>query len=166
MCPHRWTVRAQSLKSILDNYEALCATWDEAIEIAKDTETKSRLIGVSSQMVKFDYFFGLMLRELILNHTDNLSRTLQKTNISAAQGQSVVKLTVNTLQKIRNNQNFELFWKKVKFARYFRPSITSQRKVPRRFDHGTADPEYPSSPFDHYKIIHFESLDLITSCIY
>ena len=24
LCPHRWTVRAQSLKSILDNYEALC----------------------------------------------------------------------------------------------------------------------------------------------
>ena len=64
LCPHRWTVRAQSLKSILDNYEALCATWDEAIEIAKDTETKSRLIGVSSQMVKFDYFLGLCLESL------------------------------------------------------------------------------------------------------
>ena len=50
-----------------------------------------------------------MLGELILNHTDNLSRTLQKTNISAAQGQSVAKLTVITLQKIRNDQSFELF---------------------------------------------------------
>ena len=107
LCPHRWTVRAQSLKSILDNYEALCATWEEALDIAKDTETKSRIIGVSTQMKKFDYFFGIMLGELILNHTDNLSRTLQKTTISAAQGQSVAKLTVATLQKIRNDNDFE-----------------------------------------------------------
>ena len=54
-----------------------------------------------------------MLGELILNHTDNLSRNLLKTNTSAAQGQSVAKFTVNTLQKIRNSQSFELFWKKV-----------------------------------------------------
>ena len=76
LCPHRWTVRAQLLRSILDNYEALCTTWEKAIEIAKDTEMKSRIIGVSSQMEKFDYFYGVMLGELILNHTDNLSCTL------------------------------------------------------------------------------------------
>ena len=169
LCPHRWTVRAQSLKSILDIYEALFVTWDKAIEIAKDTETKSRLIGVSSQMNKFDFFFGLMLGELILNHTDNLSCTLQKTNISAAQGQSVAKLTVITLQKIRNDQSFELLWKKVEnkasLLGISDPQLPHKRKAPRRLDHGTAAPEYPSSPFDHYKIIYFESLDLITNYI-
>ena len=110
-----------------------------------------------------------MLGDLILNHTDNLSCTLQKTNISAAQGQSVAKLTVNTLQKIRNDQSFELLWKKVEnkasLLGISDPQLPRKRKVPRRFDHGTAAPEYPSSPFDHYKIIYFESLELITYCI-
>ena len=87
----------KSIKSILDNYEILCATWEEAIEIAKDTETKSMLIGVSPQMEKYDYFYGLMLGELILSHTDNLSCTLQKTNISTVQGQNVAKLTMISL---------------------------------------------------------------------
>lgn len=169
LCPHRWTVRAQSLKSILDNYEALCATWEEAVDIAKDTETKSRILGVSTQMEKFDYFFGLMLRELILSHTDNLSCTLQKTTISAAQGQSVAKLTVTTLRKIRNDNSFELFWQKVvnraNSLSVADPQLPRKRKAPRRFEHGSAAPEFPSNPFEHYKIIYFEALDLITSCI-
>ena len=66
--PHRCTVRAQSLNSILDNYEVLCATWDEAIEIAKDTEMKSRSIGVSSQMVKFDYFWAYAWKAYVEPH--------------------------------------------------------------------------------------------------
>ena len=70
---------------------------------------KSRIIGVSLQMEKFDYFYGVMLGELILTHTDNLSCTLQKTNISAAQRQNVAKLTVSTLRKIRDDHSFELF---------------------------------------------------------
>ena len=44
LCPHRWTVRAQSLKSILDNYEILCSTWAESLDVVKDTEMKSRII--------------------------------------------------------------------------------------------------------------------------
>ena len=114
-------------------------------------------------MDKFDFFFELMLGELILNHTDNSSCTLQKVNIS---GQSVAKLTVITLQKIRNDQSFELFLKKVENKASLLGISDPQlhrKKAPRRFAHGTAAPEYPSSPFDHYKIIYFESLDLITN---
>ena len=38
LCPTRWTVRADSLLSILDNYSVLLNTWEEAIEVARDTE--------------------------------------------------------------------------------------------------------------------------------
>ncbi len=110
LCPHRWTVRAQALKSILDNYEVLCATWAESLDIVKDTEMKSRLIGVSTQMTTFQYLYGVMLGELILNHTDNLSRTLQKHDISAAEGQEVADLTVQTLNRIRSDDSFGRSW--------------------------------------------------------
>ena len=91
--------------------------------------------------------FGLMLGELILNHTDNLSCTLQKTTISAAQGQSVAKLTVNTLQKIRNDQSFELFWKNVENKASLLGISDPQYLVKEKFlgdlfYHGTAAPEY------------------------
>jgi len=104
LCPTRWTVRADDLKSVLDNYVVLQETWDEAVEAVKDTESKARILGVSAQMQTFQFFYGVVLGELILRHCDNLSRTLQKESISAAQGQEVADLTVKTLMSIRFDQ--------------------------------------------------------------
>ncbi len=42
LCPTRWTVRADSLASIVSNYAVLQDTWVEAMTIARDTETKAR----------------------------------------------------------------------------------------------------------------------------
>ena len=113
LCPHRWTVKAESLKSILDNYDALRETWEISISNIKDTEMKSRIIGVSTQMETFKYLYGIMLGHLILSHSDNLSRTLQKSNISAAEGHEVAHVVVQPLEKLRTDDSFELYWKKV-----------------------------------------------------
>ena len=59
LCPTRWTVRADTLKSILDNYNVLLVLWDESLEHVKDTEMKARIQGVAAQIMKFDYFFGV-----------------------------------------------------------------------------------------------------------
>ena len=55
LCPTRWTVRAESLKSVLDNYKALQATWTMAVEVVKETEMKCRIIEVMSQMKTFNF---------------------------------------------------------------------------------------------------------------
>ena len=73
---------------------------------------KAHIHGVRSQMQQFDFFWGVILGELILQHTDNLSRMLQKADISAAEGQKVAGLTVKTLQSLRTDSNFQLFWEK------------------------------------------------------
>ena len=57
LCLTRWTVRADALKSVMENYDVLQSTWDEALSIVKDTEGKARIIGVASQMETFDFFF-------------------------------------------------------------------------------------------------------------
>ena len=69
----------------------------ESLQVVKDTEMISRMIGVSTQMETLHYLYGVTLGELILQHTDNLSRTLQKSDISAAQGQEIAGLTIKTL---------------------------------------------------------------------
>ena len=69
VCPTRWTVRADSLHSIFENYTALFSTWEEAIDAAKDTESKARIQGVSSQMNTFNFLFGTFLAEMVLRHT-------------------------------------------------------------------------------------------------
>ena len=47
-----------------------------------------------------------MLGELILHHSDNLSKTLQASHISAAEGQKIATMMVKTLQSIRKDGNF------------------------------------------------------------
>ena len=70
LCPTRWTVHADSLLSIIENYSVLHNTWDEALEISRDTEMKARILRVQSQMMKFGFLFGVVLGEIILRHTD------------------------------------------------------------------------------------------------
>ena len=59
-------------------------------------DVKGRIIGVQTQMQQFSLLFGLKLCERILNITDNLSKTLLKKSLSAAEAQDVTELTVTT----------------------------------------------------------------------
>ena len=43
LCPTRWTVRAEALTSIADNYAALQKTWDSALDVTKDAEMRARI---------------------------------------------------------------------------------------------------------------------------
>ena len=106
-------MRADSLASIITNYAALQRTWEEAMDIARDTETKARIGGVAAQMTKFDFLFGVILGELLLCHTDNLSKTLQNKSTSAAEGQHVGRMVIDTIQSLRSDESFDLFWTKV-----------------------------------------------------
>ena len=87
LCPTRWTVRAEALASMADNYNALMQTWDAAKDATRDTEMKARIGGVAAQMESFDFFFEVELGRKLLNMVDKL-----------------------TFQSIRSDQCFDLFW--------------------------------------------------------
>ena len=57
LCPTRWTVKANSLKSVLDNFKPLTQLWEDSLETNLNSEIKSRIIGMKTQMRAFDYFF-------------------------------------------------------------------------------------------------------------
>ena len=59
-------------------------------------------------MGKFDFYFGVSLGEMIFQHCDNLSRTLQTGDISVAEGQQIATMTCNTLMGVRSEPNFDL----------------------------------------------------------
>ena len=121
LCPTRWTVRADSLFSVIANYTILMNTWDEATRVARDMETKARILGVQSQMKKFSFIFGVYLGEMILWHSDNLSKTLQSNTICAAERQNVAGMVVRTLEKLRSSEVFDLFWQKVTDMQFRNP---------------------------------------------
>ena len=113
LCPTRWTVRADSMKSIICNYEVLDELWKKACNIVRDTEIIARIRGVAAQMSTFSFYFGLVLGEMLLRHSDNLSKTLQHEKMSAAEGQMIANMTSATLASLRNDVHYDLFWQKV-----------------------------------------------------
>ena len=165
LCPTRWTVRAEALLSIISNYEALQLLWEESLDFVKEAEMRSRIVGVSASMKSFDFLFGTVLGEMLLRHSDNLSRTLQSHHMSAAEGQTVASMTIKTLQSLRSDESFKLFWTKtlkmVNDLGVNEPTLPRRRKVPRRYEIGSSEGEFPLEVEGYYKQIYFEALDLL-----
>ena len=167
----RWTVRAGSLSSIYENYKELDQLWTWCLDVYKDTESKARVNGVQSQMQSLDYFFGLRLGTLLLRHRNNLSISLQAEDLCATQAQTIAKNTASTLEKMRTDQNFDLFWtdvnSKAEALDVDEPTLSRRRRPPSRIDdyYGKAAPEFPVDVISHYRRIYFESLDCIISAI-
>lgn len=169
LCPTRWTVRATSLKSVLDNYTVLQELWDLSKNEASEPSVKARIIGVEAQFRTFRYYFGVQVGFLLLQHSDNLSKTLQSPKLCASEGQKVAAMTVSTLQRIRDDKCFDLFWQKVERERQSLdvqdPQLPRKRKTPRRFDDGNTEGDFPDDPKTFYRRQYYEVLDLIVSSI-
>ena len=106
-------MRAESLKSILDNWYAIDALWDQSLDEKLDPEIRGRIIRVQSQMHLFNYFFGVYILQLLLRHSDNLSKSLQNQRTSACNGHSIAALSIKTLEKSGRDDTFDLLWHNV-----------------------------------------------------
>ena len=130
---------------------------------------RAHIDGIATKMNTFSFFFDITLSQLLFVHTDNLSKTLKGTSISASEGQAVASMTVKVLVKIRDSDSFQLFWKAVTTKAMKlgigELELPRRRRVPRRFEMGIAEAEFPSTPEEHYRRIYFEALDLVVACI-
>ena len=169
LCPTRWTVRAASLKSVIDNYLVFQALWEEVRDAVTDSEIRARVIGVNATMNRFDFLFGLVLAERLLQHTDNLSKTLQAPSLTASEAQQIAELTCKTLSRIRNTEAFDLFWDRLQVLRreygVDEASLPRKRKAPRHLEVGSGEAFYPSTAKDFYSQQYFERLDFIFNAI-
>ena len=97
-------------------------------------------------MSQYRLLFGLHLCKKLLLITDNLSKTLQKQSLSAAEGQEVAKLSLQTLKNMRNTDSFNLFFSLVeKFRQQTggdEPVLPRKRKAPQHLEVGTAEGYY------------------------
>ena len=56
LCPTRWTVRADSLASVLANYSVLQASLESFADMSsRDMEMSTRANGIGHQLEKFDF---------------------------------------------------------------------------------------------------------------
>ena len=163
LCPTRWTVRAASLKSVIDNYEVLLGVWEEAQSGRFDAEMKARIIGVETQMHTFDFLYGVFLGELILRHTDNLSKALQHKSLSAVEGQHLARLTLEVLRSLRDSDRFTAFYGLVvqEQSRFgiSDPALPRKRRAPQRLEVDSSAGDFHLTPESHYRQIFFEAID-------
>ena len=96
-------------------------------------------------------FFGIKLGGIIFGHCDNLSHTLQHTELSAAEGQAIgFDCTVSTLQLIHTDEIFNMFWAKIeiesKEVDVDEPQLPRARIAPKRYEIGQSSSTHPDSP--------------------
>ena len=144
-------------------------------------ETSARIKGCKSQMEPLNILFGLCLGQKLYGLSDNLSKILHKTKMSAISGQRLGSFTTETLEKIRNDYDFDLFyeltskkvsaiipmpsfstpWKhQTKQTKLFLVAViwSSQRSIS-----NSANAYQPSSAHQLFKEFYFEAIDSIVS---
>ena len=165
-CPTRWTVRGKCLMAIIENFDELQRLWEWAIENTSDTSMKARICGISSYAKTFSYCFGIHLAATVLSNSVNLSKTLQATQLSAVDAQRIARNTVSTLESIRSDQNYNLFYEKMK--KFAHDRNVDEPSLPQKgFENyfSTTESDYPETPEDENRKKYFEAIDLIVSCI-
>ena len=116
---------------------------------------KGRIIGVKEQMSHYHIIFGLWPSCRVMKITENLSRTLQTQSISASESYGLAKMTCSTLQGMRTDDNFSLFFQRVELFRQQvgleEPSLPRKRRHPQHCETGDAEPHYSDTVQDHYR---------------
>ena len=137
LCSTRWTARAKCYQKIIDIYDKIIELLGFSLrERNLNAEVKGRVIGCLKQMKEFDFYYGLLLSQRLYALTDNLSKTLQNKNMPAIIGQRLARLTLSTLESMRNDHDANLFFQTVvqkaeKHVEIKEPELPRKRKKPR-----------------------------------
>ena len=165
LCPTRWIA---SLQSVLDSYEVLLGVGEEFKNSQIDSEMKAKIIGIETQILTFNFLLGISLGTLILQHSDNLSKSLQHDTITAAEGQPMAKLTIDVLKFIRKEEKFKSFYDHVLLHQsefdIDAPTLSCKRRPPRLLQIGLTDGTFHST-HEITRQIYYEAFDLVIESI-
>ena len=93
-----------------------------------------------------------------------MSKTLQKQSLSVAEGQEVVKLTLQSLKNMRNVDSFDLCFSLVEKAchqtGYEEPALPRKRKAPKYLEVGSSKGFHSASIQEYYRQLYFRPLIL------
>ncbi len=85
--------------------------------------------------------------------------------LSTANIQKVMAMTDNTLETLRNEVHFELFWTatlmKGRGLSVSDPKLPRRRKIPRQHEIGDSEGDVNTDEESHYRLIYYEVLDHI-----
>ena len=112
LCPTHWTVRAESLRSVLLNYKVIQSVLEEIVEqYSGITEATSQARGILVIFSKFSFFFGVAVAEKFFSITDTLSRAIQKKSLCACEAKKMAEVTISSLKDYRSDTCFSISMK-------------------------------------------------------
>ncbi|XP_028412593.1 zinc finger MYM-type protein 1-like [Dendronephthya gigantea] len=164
LCPTRWTVRTGALDAIIRNYEVIYTELDIVGKDSND-ESSNKSSGLRALMEKFSTFFGLKLSFMVFSAMEEVSKTLQSVDLNAQEANSAAASALSFLKRHRSDDQFAAFYHSVVSEAKDQtdpPTLPKQRKMPKRFDDGSANHQF-STPEDYYRKQYFEVLDLLTA---
>ena len=118
-------------------------------------------------MESFKFYFGFQLDHKLYAHIDNLSKTLQQEKMSAIKGKSLADLTVQTLEGICNDCDYNFFYESVeklsgKVKAVSKPTLTRKWNTSNysilQFveGHKSEEPHHPETAHANFKAIYNE----------
>ena len=157
----RWCCRYESLKIISSRYSEILST----LELIETGDSFILL-----QVIKtFDFVLHIYMMNEIYLITHILSKFLQSANLSLTDALAQVKITIDSLQSLRNEHEFKRIWDesmKICVANNIdEPDERRKRKVPLRLGGGEINPA-KSTIQDEYRVNSFYAvLDIIVTSI-
>ena len=69
---------------------------------------------VESLEYKFKCITSIIILQPLLKHSDNLSKAIQNSEMSACEGQTWAALSIKTLESMRNDDSLDSIWDLIK----------------------------------------------------
>ena len=85
--------------------------------------------------------------------------------VASSFGQHLLKLTLSTLESIRNETSFDAIFKtilkkKKEHLKISQPDLLWKQHAPIRFEVDETEPEYPNKEQDLHRWLYYEAIDL------
>ena len=163
LCPTRWTVRTEAINALLKNYGVVC---HELEQLTRETgEVARKSCGLLALMDKFSVFFGLKLSHLVFAVTEQLSNTLQSSDITAQEATKSVDVVLKFFLRHRCDSSFtDLYKQAVDESQELTqpPVLPRARRVSIRIDSGSSSHVF-QSPEEYFRKAYYEVIDMLTN---
>lgn len=172
LCPTRWTMRVNSVASVLSNYKCLASfLYDVSEKSHGDVRYKSS--GFLKQLGKFSFYFTLWLLKDVMSPMEQVNAAIQSPKLSLSDVKRNIDVLQNSLLSKRNDAHFNSFYEGVvQSARDISivgdPKLPKARPVPHRFQDGgnsNTDVRTYSDPKAYFQSLYVQVIDSCTACL-
>jgi hypothetical protein len=161
LCPTRWTVRADALSSILENYEVLIETMEEIRSTPGPSDVTSKAGGILFNLLRFSTLFSLTVGTETFSVTDFIATKLQAKDTDARTAQDLFEICITHLAALRSDEKFSELWQKLQSKSAslgIEVSAPRERRISVRKDERPAN-QHQFSMEEYFRKEYFAVLD-------